>query len=180
MFQIWFHAKGFWGLDTSYLFTTALQLQSPWKVESVDFRDAGDGRQELRIAIGFEAGSRFCCPEPGCDETVCPVHDTRERTWRHPDFFRYKAFIHAGVPRVSCPVHGVRTVPVPWARPGGGFTLLFEAWAVEVARHLPAGTFAEQVDETDTRLWRSVAHYVDEARRLEDYTVYFVKSVFRV
>ena len=79
-------------------------------------------------------------------------------------------FIHAGVPRVSCPVHGVRTVPVPWARPGGGFTLLFEAWAVEVARHLPAGTFAEQVDETDTRLWRSVAHYVDEARRLEDYT----------
>ena len=93
MFQIWFHAKGFWGLDTSYLFTTALQLQSPWKVESVDFRDAGDGRQELRIAIGFEAGSRFCCPEPGCDETVCPVHDTRERTWRHPDFFRYKAFI---------------------------------------------------------------------------------------
>lgn len=41
---------------------------------------------------------------------------------------------------------------------------------MEVARHLPAGTFAEQVDETDTRLWRSVAHYVDEARRLEDYT----------
>lgn len=67
-------------------------------------------------------------------------------------------------------MHGVRTVPVPWARPGGGFTLLFEAWAVEVARHLPAGTFAEQVDETGTRLWRSVAHYVDEARRLEDYT----------
>lgn len=157
-------------MDTSYLFTAALQLQSPGKVESVDFRDARDGRQELRIAIGFEAGSRFCCPEPWCDETVCPVHDTRERTWRHPDFFRYKAFIHAGVPRVSCPVHGVRTVPVPWARPGGGFTLLFEAWAVEVARHLPAGTFAEQVDETDTRLWRSVAHYVDEARRLEDYT----------
>ena len=156
-------------MDTSYLFTAALQLQSPWKVESVDFRDAGDGRQELHIMIGFEAGSRFCCPELGCGETVCPVHDTRERTWRHPDFFQYKAFIHAGVPRVSCPVHGARTVPVPWARPGSGFTLLFEAWAVEMARHLPAGTLAEQLDETDTRLWRSVAHYVDEARRLEDY-----------
>ena len=79
-------------MDTSHLFTAALQLQSPWKVESVDFRDAGEGRQELRIAIGFEVGSRFCCP-----------------------------------------VHGVRTVPVPWARPGGGFTLLFEAWAAEMA-----------------------------------------------
>ena len=60
-------------------------------------------------------------------------------------------------------------MPAPWARPGSGFTLLFEAWAVEMARHLPAGTLAEQLDETDTRLWRFIAHYVDEARRLEDY-----------
>ena len=51
-------------------------------------------------------------------------------------------------------------VPAPWARPGSGFTLLFEAWAVEMARHLPVSTLAEQLDETDTRLWRSVAHYV--------------------
>ncbi|MDB6742652.1 ISL3 family transposase [Bifidobacterium longum] len=64
---------------------------------------------------------------------------------------------------------GGRTVPAPWARPGSGFTLLFEAWAVEMARHLPAGTLAEQLDETATRLWRFIAHYVDEARRLEDY-----------
>ena len=40
---------------------------------------------------------------------------------------------------------------------------------MEMARHLPVSTLAEQLDETDTRLWRSVAHYVDEARRLEDY-----------
>lgn len=40
-----------------------------------------------------------------------------------------------------------------------------------MARHLPAGTLAERVDETDTRLWRFIAHYyVDEARKLEDYT----------
>ena len=36
-------------------------------------------------------------------------------------------------------------MPAPWARPGSGFTLLFEAWAVEMARHLPAGTLAEQL-----------------------------------
>ena len=60
-------------------------------------------------------------------------------------------------------------VPAPWARPGSGFTLLFEAWAVEMARHLPAGTLAGQLDETDARLWRSVARCVDEARRLEDH-----------
>lgn len=97
------------------------------------------------------------------------MHDRRGRVWRHPDFFRCKAFIHAAMPRVACPEHGVGTVPAPWAGPGGGFTLLFEAWAVEMARHLPAGTLAGRLDETGTRLWRSVARCVDEARRLEDY-----------
>ena len=46
-------------MDTSHLFTAALQLQSPWKVGSVDFRDADGGRQELHIMIGFEPGARF-------------------------------------------------------------------------------------------------------------------------
>ena len=156
-------------MDTSHLFTAALRLQSPWKVGSVGFRDADGGRRELHIMIGFEPGARFHCPGTGCREDACPVHDRRGRVWRHLNFFQYKAFIHAAMPRVTCPEHGVRTVPAPWARPGGGFTLLFEAWAVEMARHLPAGTLAEQSDETDTRLWRSVAHCVDEARRLEDY-----------
>ena len=157
-------------MDTSCPFTAALQLRSPWKVGSVNFRDAGDGRQELHITIGFEPGARFRCPETGCGETACPVHDTRERVWRHLDFFQYKAFIHAAMPRAACPTHGVRTVPAPWARPGSGFTLLFEAWAVEMALHLPVSTPAEQVDETDTRLWRFIAHYVDEARKPEDHT----------
>lgn len=31
-----------------------------------------------------------------------------------------QAFIHASVPRVACPEHGVRTVTVPWARPANG------------------------------------------------------------
>ncbi len=90
--------------------------------------------------------------------------------WRHLNFFQYKAFIHAGVPRVTCPAHGVHAVPVPWARPGSGFTLLFEAMVVELAKSQPVADIAEQVGEHDTRLWRFIRHYVDEARLCEDYT----------
>lgn len=90
-------------MDTTSLFTAALQLPDPWRVSGVEFRDEEDGRRELHIAIGFAAGSRFPCPEPGCGEAACPVHDARERVWRHLNFFQYKAFIHAGVPRVTCP-----------------------------------------------------------------------------
>lgn len=136
-------------MDTTSLFTAALQLPDPWRVSGVEFRDEEDGRRELHIAIGFAAGSRFPCPEPGCGEAACPVHDARERVWRHLNFFQYKAFIHAGVPRVTCPAHGVHAVPVPWARPGSGFTLLFEAMVVELAKSQPVADIAEQVGEHD-------------------------------
>ena len=118
----------------------------------------------------YGPGSRFHCPEAGCGEASCPVHDTMERTWRHLNFFQYKAFIHASVPRVACPEHGVRTVTVQWARPGSGFTLLSEAMVVELAKSQPVADIAEQVGEHDTRPWRFIRHYVDEARLYENYT----------
>ena len=38
-------------MDTSHLVSTALQLQSPWKVGSVDFRDADGGRQAWAVEM---------------------------------------------------------------------------------------------------------------------------------
>jgi hypothetical protein len=50
------------------------------------------------------------------------------------------AFLHARLPRVCCPEHGVRQVGVPWAREGSGFTLLFEALLRAPTRdHTPRG-----------------------------------------
>lgn len=40
-------------MDTTSLFTAALQLPDPWRVSGVEFRDEEDGRRELHIAIGF-------------------------------------------------------------------------------------------------------------------------------
>ena len=47
---------------------------------------------------------------------------------------------------------------------------------MEMARHLPVSTLAGQLDETDTRLWRFISHYVDEARGLEDHTGVCISS----
>ena len=37
----------------------------------------------------------------------------------------------AQLPRVECPEHGVRTVPVPWAEPMSRFTAGFEALVID-------------------------------------------------
>ncbi|MGH3907353.1 MAG: transposase family protein, partial [Pseudonocardiaceae bacterium] len=106
------------------LFTAALGLGEPWWVSGAEFvEDTG----RLDLQVDYPRGARFSCPEPGCEQDRCPVHDIHDKTWRHLDFFQHKAFLHARVPRVRCPEHGVRLVSVPWARPGSGFTMLFEA-----------------------------------------------------
>ena len=154
-------------MDNLDLFTQALMLNSPWRVTEVVFTQ--DPKPELHLTIDFAVGSKFPCPTQGCEESALEVHDTKERVWRHLNFFQYKAFIHARVPRVTCPTHGVHQVEVPWSRPGSGFTLLIEAYVVELAKHLPVAVIAALMDEHDNRLWRILHHYVNAAREAEVY-----------
>jgi transposase len=140
------------------LFQLALGLLPPWMVAAADF-DAD--KKRLDLEIDFKTGGRFPCP--ACGKADCPVHDTVKKTWRHLDFFQHQAFLHARVARIDCPDCGVKLVNVPWARPGSGFTLLFEALAMTLVTAMPVAAAARLVGEHDTRLWRVVLHYVEQA-----------------
>lgn len=74
------------------------------------------------------------------------------------------------MPRVACSQCGVHLVAVPWARPGSGFTLLFEALVMMMVQAMPVAAVARIVDEHDTLVWRIVNHYVDAARAKADYS----------
>lgn len=85
------------------MFGAALGLSEPWRVVSVEFaQDAG----RLDVGLDFPRGARFACPEPGCAEAGCAVHDTDLKTWRHLDFFEHQAYLSARVPGVRCAEHG--------------------------------------------------------------------------
>ncbi len=58
----------------------------------------------------------------------------------------------------------MRQVDVPWARPGSGFTLLFEALVLSFAAVMPIAKVAAMTREHDTRIWRVVEHHVHAAR----------------
>ncbi|MGH3867116.1 MAG: ISL3 family transposase [Pseudonocardiaceae bacterium] len=148
-------------MDELGLFTAALGLSGPWRVTCGEF-DAG--ATQLDLSLGFERGARFGCPVKDCAQGCCPVRDTVDKTWRYLDFFQRTALVHARLPRVRCPGHGVRQVDVPWARPGSGFTLLFEALVLTVAAAMPMAKVAAMTREHDTRIWRIVEHHVNAAR----------------
>jgi transposase len=145
------------------LFRRALGLEKPWEVVDVGF-DAEQKRLDLRL--DFAKGAKFPCPE--CGREGCSVHDTEQHTWRHMNFFEHEAYLHARVPRVKCPEHGVKQVQVPWARSRSDFTLLFEALVMALVAEMPVKPVAGLVGEEDKRIWRIVHHYVDQAVEAQD------------
>jgi transposase len=115
--------------------------------------------------VGFATGSRFA----DSSGALCGVHDTVERQWQHLSFFEHACYRHGAVPRIKTPDGKVVTVPVPWARPGSGFTLLFEALALAlIEREMPVNRVAELLRVNPQRIWTVFNPWVGQARQADD------------
>ena len=134
---------------------------------------------ELHIYIDFERGSKFPYPvgDTGSEEEseseqqcMLGVYDVKNMEWRHLNFWQYRTYIHARVPRVGDKNHSPKLVAVPWARTQSGFTLLFEGIVLALAKGMSVSHAADVVGENDTRIWRVIKHYVDKARKRADYS----------
>lgn len=151
-------------MDSHQLFEMALNLGKEWSVTGCCFE--GEPKK-LKLNIEPKRGLQWKCPECG---TKGSAHDLVEKRWRHLDFFQYECELAAKVPRCQCATHGVRLVEVPWARPGSGFTLMFEALVMLLCQQMPVAEVAELLKVQDTRLWRVVCAHVEKAQAGRDWS----------
>lgn len=106
-----------------------LGLVPPWMVVDVNLQV---DKRLVEIIVEWPKEKKVRCPE--CNK-LCVTKDHREeRQWRHLDTMQFQTIIKSRVPRSDCPVHGVKTVKVPWAEPGSRFTLLFERLTIDVMK----------------------------------------------
>jgi transposase len=137
------------------LYAAILGLAAPWTVERVELDLAGNA---VRVWLQREEGAAVECPECRTPQTI---YDHRAREWRHLDTCQLQTRLHARVPRVDCPTHGVLQIQVPWAMPGSRFTLLFERlvidWLQEAAVAAVARRLQTSWDETWGIMRRAVA-----------------------
>lgn len=112
--------------DTEF-YRQILGLESPWTVSRVDLDLS---QQRVDVFTVHQEGVSWACPE--CGRPLSTYDHAPERVWRHLDTCQLKTFLHARVPRVDCPDHGVKQVRVPWAEPHSQFTALFERLAIDL------------------------------------------------
>lgn len=148
------------------LYRHLLGITPPWTVERVDV-DAK--AQRIDVQLSHRDGVRWACPECGM---ACGLHDHADsRSWRHLDSCHFLTYVHARVPRVKCPDHGVRQARVPWAEPNSRFTLLFEALAIAVLKEATVSGAAKLLglswDEAHGIMGRAVARGLAARGELE-------------
>ena len=113
-------------MQDTKLFETILGLQAPWHISRVELNPTAQ-----RVDLWAEHDdTRWPCPE--CAQALACWDHAEERTWRHLDTCQFQTHVHARVPRVQCPTHGVKQVRIPWAEPRGRFTLLMERLVIDV------------------------------------------------
>jgi transposase len=145
--------------NSEQIFAIALGLENPWQIEKVVFNK---DQSQLDIHLQFIRGHKFKM-EDGNQYTA---HDRVERKWQHLDFFQHTCYLHAKVPKVKQADGKIKTYPVPWARKGSGFTLLFEAFSMLlIENEMPVNKAAKIVKVYPNRLWNIFNYWISKTHK---------------
>lgn len=151
------------------MFSMALGISEPWFISDITMEQSEKDptRMEMHISVNYAEGSKFQYPG---EAEAASVYDTHEKTWRHMNFFQYRCYITARVPRVKLSNGKIKTVEVPWGRIGSGFTLMMEGVLLSLMKHMSVSSVAREVGEHDTKLWRVLDYHVTEALKGQNFS----------
>ncbi|HEY7328447.1 MAG TPA: transposase family protein [Gemmataceae bacterium] len=113
--------------DLTKHYQTLLELDESWTVRQVDF-----SLQGKKVEICLEHLGGQTCPQ--CGASCSQADLAPERQWRQLDTMQFQTVLRARVPRDECSVCDVKTITLPWAGEHSRFTMLFEAFAIEVLK----------------------------------------------
>ena len=116
-------------MDDTTLFTKLLGIQPPWRVTQVTVDMAAE---RIDVWVEEAPGAKFPCA--GCQQPAAVYDHTAEQVWRHLDTCQCQTYVHARLPRTSCPVHGVKQIQAPWAEARSQFTRPFECRVIETLK----------------------------------------------
>jgi len=136
------------------LYAALLRLPKPWHVREVKL-DLPSERVD--VWLEHDPNAKWACPE--CGKTA-PLYDhTEEAHWRHLDTCDCLTYIHARLPRVKCPTHGVRQVKPGWASSGLAITDLFESRVIDTLKECDV-TGTKRLTRTS---WDGAWHIMEKA-----------------
>jgi transposase len=136
------------------LYAALLRLPKPWHVREVKLDLAAE---RVDVWLEHDPRAKWNCPE--CSKPA-PVYDhAEEAQWRHLDTCDCVTYVHARLPRVNCPTHGVRQIKPGWASSGLAITDLFESRVIDTLKECDV-TGTKHLTRTS---WDEAWHIMEKA-----------------
>jgi len=121
--------------------------------------------------VNFEKGSIFEYRDEETGEVgKYKAHDTSEKTWRHMNFFQYRCYLHARIPRVDLGNRNIKQVKTPSEGIAAGFTLLFEAFLLQLVKAMTVLQVCKMIGTYDNKIWDMLIIYTQTCREQSDFS----------
>lgn len=155
-------------MKSEEIFAAAIGVESPWFIKSVNLEIE---KGELHIEIDFPKGSEFKYVDEETGEIkYYKAYDTSIKTWRHMNFFQYRCYLNARIPRVQLTNGKVKQVKASWEGNTSGFTMLFEAFVLQLVKVMPVHQVCKIIGSYDGKIWDILKSYTEECREHSDYS----------
>ena len=125
--------------------------------------------KRLDVEVDFERGSVFPHEDEDGEIRHYKAYDTVKKSWRHLNFFEHECYLNVRVPRVQPQKGCVRMILPPWAGNLHGFTLLMEAFILQLCKNMPVNQVGKILKVSDHRIWKMLECYVEKGSNLADY-----------
>jgi transposase len=155
-------------MNSTDLLSKALNLVLPWELKIIELSPSSDGSLQLNLTIGTISGAKF----KDTEGNECSIYDSNMREWRHLNFFQHKCYIRCNVPRIREKSTGkIKQIDVPWARENSGFTLLFEAYVMQLIEfEMPISKVGSLVNEYPNRIWTIFHYWISKSYNLANHS----------
>lgn len=162
-------------MNIEQLFSAALGIVDPWYIKLVNFDSAS---KKLDIEVDFKKGSRFQDDSPNAnsntnsseDLKTYKAYDTIKKTWRHLNFFEHECYLHCRTPRIQTDAGTTKLIMPTWSGIMNGWTLLFEALIMKLAKQMAVNNVADLLKISDDKIWQMLDIYIHAARLNDDYS----------
>ena len=152
-------------MDLNNFFEMTLSISKPWYIKNIEFDPE---LKKIDFYIDFEKGALFSSRNSDCTDSY-KAYDTKNKSWRHLNLFEHECYLHCRTPRIKTEL-GIELISPPWDGISPSFTLLFEAFIIELCTKMPVKAVAGTINETDGKIWRMLKKYIEAARLNEDFS----------
>lgn len=150
-------------MDEKTFYTRVLGVKLPWYVKEVVVDETA---QRIDIYLDHEQDIRVRCPE--CGEFYGMYDHAPERIYRHLNTCQMETYIHARLPRVNCPEHGVKQIDSDVGENGSGMTYAFESYVIKVAQECSIEATARLCGLSWDKGWNTVERAVNRGRACKE------------